>query len=203
MKSIRRHITRCLLAGAVAVLPIAGLIITVGYVESRISSSGLAKLPYYFPGFGLLASVIIIYLIGLVVSTFIGRWLWSRLDSLLDRVPALGGLYQTFKQILGYGEGEDAIFQEVVLVPGRDNQSEELGLVTNRVLDQDGSTKLLIFVPASPVPTTGRLVVMDPETVRPLEMPVSETLKALVAMGKTDVRLDTVVTRPLGSNGAE
>ena len=190
MKSIRRHITRCLLAGAVAVLPIAGLIITIGYVESQISSSGLAKLPFYFPGFGLLASVILVYLVGLVVSTFIGRWLWARLDNLLDRVPALGGLYQTFKQILGYGKGEDAIFQEVVLVPGRNDQSEELGLVTNRVLDEDGSTKLLIFVPASPAPTTGRLVVMDPGAVRRLEMPVSETLKALVAMGKTEVRLE-------------
>jgi len=189
MLNIRGHITRCLIAGAVAILPIAGLIITIGYVESQIANSGLSKLPFYFPGFGLLVSFALVYLVGLGVSTFVGKWLWSRLDRLLDRLPALGRLYQTLKQILGYGKGEDAIFQDVVLVPGLNDQSEELGLVTNKVTDEDGKTKLLIFVPASPTPTTGRLVVMEQENVRQLEMPVNETLKALVALGKTDINL--------------
>lgn len=189
MLSIQRHVTRCLIAGTVALLPIAGFIITIGYVESQIANSGLAKLPFYFPGFGLLVGFALVYLVGLGVSTFIGKWLWSRFDRLLDRLPALGRLYQTLKQILGYGKGEDAIFQDVVLVPGQSDQSEELGLVTNKVLDDDGKTKLLIFVPASPTPTTGRLIVMDQDAVKPLEMPVNETLKALVALRKTEVNL--------------
>ena len=189
--NVRKHISRCLLAGAVAALPITGLIITVGYVESQIASSGLAKLPFYFPGFALLASLVLVYLVGLGVTTFVGKWLWSRLDCLLDRMPVLGQLYQTLKQILGYGKGEHAIFQEVVLVPGLEDQAEQLGLVTNTTLGEDGKPRLLVFVPSSPTPTTGRLLVIEPHAVKRLKMPVNEMLKVLVAMGKTEFNLDT------------
>ncbi|MBE9529384.1 MAG: DUF502 domain-containing protein [Proteobacteria bacterium] len=189
MKRINKHITTCLIAGVVAVLPIGGLIITVGYLESTISSSGISKMPFYFPGFGLLTAAVLIYLIGLGVTTFVGRWIWARIDRALDRLPALGGLYQTLKQILGYGEGEDAIFYETVLVPGKNTEGEELGLVTNKISDGKGGTKLVIFIPGVPNPTSGRMIIVDYGTVKPLAMPVNETLKALVSMGKTEISM--------------
>jgi len=189
MKRFRKHITSCLIAGIVAILPVAGLIITIGYLESTISSSGLSKLPFYFPGFGLLSAILFVYLIGLVVTTFIGKWIWTRVDKILDKLPALGRIYQTLKQILGYGEGDDAIFHDAVLVPSRDIQSEELGLVTNRITDDEGKQKLIIFIPGVPNPTSGRLIVIDKESVKPLAMPVNETLKTLVSMGKTEIDL--------------
>ena len=189
MKRLRKHITSSLLAGIVAILPVGGLIITIGYLESTISSSGLSKMPFYFPGFGLIAAVIFIYLIGFVITTFIGKWIWKRVDSILDKLPALGRLYQTLKQILGYGKGEDAIFYEAVLVPSRDIQSDELGLVTNKITDDKGITKLVIFVPGVPNPTSGRLIVIDKKSVKPLAMPVNDTLKALISMGKTEIDL--------------
>jgi len=189
--NIRKHVSRCLLAGAVAALAMTGLILSVGYVEAQIASSGLAKLPFYFPGFALLASLVLVYLVGLGVTTFVGKWLWSRLDSLLDQMPILGQLYQTLKQILGYGSGEHAIFKEVVLVPGLEDQAEQLGLVTNTTLGEDGKPRLLVFVPSSPTPTTGRLLVIEPHAVKRLKMPVNEMLRVLVAMGKTEFNLDT------------
>ncbi len=189
MKKLQKHIVSNLIAGIVAILPVGGLLITIGYLESTISSSGLSEMPFYFPGLGLLAAVVFIYLIGLVVTTFVGKWIWTRADSMLDKLPMLGSLYQTLKQILGYGEGKDAIFYETVLIPSKDYQSEELGLVTNRITDREGNTKLVIFVPGAPNPTSGRLVVMDKKLVKPLEMPVSETLKALVSMGKTEINI--------------
>ncbi len=189
MKRLRKHITSSLLAGIVAILPVGGLIITIGYLESTISSSGLSKMPFYFPGFGLIAAVIFIYLIGFVITTFIGKWIWKRVDSILDKLPALGRLYQTLKQILGYGKGEDAIFYEAVLVPSRDIQSDELGLVTNKITDDKGIAKLVIFVPGVPNPTSGRLIVIDKKSVKPLAMPVNDTLKALISMGKTEIDL--------------
>jgi uncharacterized membrane protein len=189
MKKFQKHITSNLIAGIVAILPIGGLIITIAYLESTISSSGLSKMPFYFPGAGLLAAFIVIYLIGLAVTTFVGKWIWNRVDRILDKLPALGSLYKTLKQILGYGEGKDAIFHEAVLIPSKDYQSEELGLVTNKITDDEGNTKLVIFIPGVPNPTSGRLVVMDRELVKPLAMPVNETLKALVSMGKTEIDL--------------
>jgi uncharacterized membrane protein len=192
MKQLYTHITRSLIAGIVALLPVGGLIFIIGYLEATISRSWLSHMPFYFPGFGLSAAIIFIYLIGLLVTTFIGKWIWKKVDSLLDKLPALGRIYQTLKQILGYGEGKDALFYEVVLVPSRDIQSEELGLVTNRITDVEGKPKLVIFIPGVPNPTSGRLIVMDKELVKPLTMPVSEALKALVLMGKADIDLKSL-----------
>ena len=187
MKHIIKHVTKCLLAGIVALLPVGGLVLGVGYLEATISSAGLTALPFYFPGLGLLVAFLVIYLVGLTLTTFVGKWLWARIDRLLDRLPALGRLYVTLKQILGYGTGEDAVFREAVLVPVPGGGGEELGLVTNRVQLSDGSEQLVIFVPGSPNPTTGRLLFIAPDAVRPAGMPVNAVLKTLVAVGKTDI----------------
>jgi uncharacterized membrane protein len=189
MRPLIKHITKCLLAGIVALLPIGGLILTVGYLESMISSAGLTTLPFYFPGLGLLMAFVCLYLIGLTLTTFVGKWIWTRIDRLIDKLPALGRLYVSLKQILGYGEGRDAVFQESVLVPAQGGTGQELGLVTNRINMPDGSNRLVVFVPGSPNPTSGRLLIISPDDVQLAGMPVNSTLKVLVAVGKTDIQL--------------
>ena len=189
MRPLVKHVTKCMLAGIVALLPIGGLILTIAYLESTISSAGLTRLPFYFPGLGLLLAFAVLYLIGLILTTFIGRWLWTRIDRLLDNLPALGKFYVSLKQILGYGEGKDAVFQETVLVPAPGGTGEEFGLVTNRTQTAGGEERLVIFVPGSPNPTTGRLQVCRPEEVRPSDLEVNEVFKLLVAVGKTDAEI--------------
>ncbi len=189
MQFITRHVSQCFLAGIVALLPIGGFVIAVVYLEATIAGSWLAKQPYYFPGLGLLATALAIYAIGLTVSTFLGRWLWTQVDRLFDNLPALGRLYQTLKQIIGYGEGKDAIFHRVVLIRGREPDGSELGLVTNETTDETGTRKLIIFVPGAPNPTTGRLIVIDAALTIPLSVSVSDALKTLLSVGKTPLSL--------------
>jgi uncharacterized membrane protein len=184
MQFVTRHITRCFLAGIVALLPIGGFVATVVYLEAAIAGSWLARQPWYYPGFGLLATAGGIYLIGLTVSTFLGRWLWKRIDLLFDNLPALGRLYQTLKQIVGYGEGKDAIFRSVVLVPNGEIEGSEVGLVTSTLVDSRGVTNLVVFVPGAPNPTTGRLVVIEARHVQPMNIPVSDAMKMLLSVGK-------------------
>jgi uncharacterized membrane protein len=187
MNPIGRHFTKNIIAGLVAILPIGGLILTIGYLESSISSAGLTRLPFYFPGMGILLVLVFIYLIGLILTTFIGKWLWNGTDKLLNNLPALGKLYQTLKQILGYGEGEDAIFQQTVLIPAQSGSGVEIGLVTNRIHLADGNENLLIFIPGSPNPTSGRLVISRPDQVTPTKIPVNTAFKILVAAGKAEI----------------
>ena len=109
MKSLQRHLSRCMIAGVVAILPIAGLAFSVVYLEKQLAGSWLKDQGFYFYGEGLILGVVLIYLIGLVISTFLGRWIWSLFDKVLGKLPLLGRLYQTLKQVLGYGEGPDAV----------------------------------------------------------------------------------------------
>jgi uncharacterized membrane protein len=191
---VSRHVTRCFLAGIVALLPIGGFILTVAYLEAMIAGSWLARQSYYLPGLGIVATAAAIYLIGLTVSTFLGRWLWERVDLLFDSLPALGRLYQTLKQIIGYGEGKDAIFQRVVLIRGSEPDGSELGLVTNETTDDGGNEKLIVFVPGAPNPTSGRLIVIDAARTIALSVTVHDALKTLLSVGKTPVSLAAVRT---------
>jgi len=189
VNAISRHVTRCFIGGVVALLPIGGVVLTIVYLESTLAESWLARQPYYFPGMGIIAAVLIIYLIGLAVTSFIGSWIWKRVDRMLARLPALGQLYQTLKQVLGYGEGEGALFERVVLVRNLDHDGWELGLVTREDRagsgQSEGETRLTVFVPAAPTPTAGRLVIVDPSATRPLDVSVGDALKTLVSIGKT------------------
>lgn len=194
MHRVTRHFTTNLFAGLVAILPIGGLLITIAYLENSISSAGLTELPFYFPGLGILLVLVIIYLIGLVLTTFVGRWLWQKIDRLLNSLPALGKLYVSLKQILGYGEGEDAMFLETVLMPAQGGSGKELGLVTNKVRLPDGQHKLLIFIPGSPNPTSGRMIIARPEDVTKTDIPVNEAFKLLLAAGKSEIQLPSGMT---------
>lgn len=188
MNTVSRHFTKNILAGLVAILPIGGLILTIAYLETSISSAGLTRLPFYFPGLGILLVVVLIYIIGLVLTTFIGKWLWNLFDRVLNNLPALGKLYQTLKQILGYGEGEEAMFQKTVLIPAQGGSGMEIGLVTNQITLPDGSEHLVLFIPGSPNPTSGRLVIAHPDQVTSTTIPVNTAFKLLVAAGKSDTK---------------
>ena len=190
MQALGQHITKCVIAGIVAILPVGGLILTIAYLESLVSSSGLSKLAFYFPGMGLLLAVLSIYLVGLTVSTFVGKWFWSTCDAMLNKLPALGKLYQSLKQILGYGEGDDAIFHETVLITSPDKVGEELGLITNTIALPDGQTNYVVFVPGSPNPTAGRLIITQPEHVRKIPATTNDALRVLVALGKGQLPLE-------------
>lgn len=183
MKFLQKHIWRCIVAGIVALLPIVGILVSVIYFEKMVAASWLEKQGYYFFGLGIAIAVVAIYLVGLFFSNVIGQWIWNLFDRIIDRMPILGNLYQTLKQILGYGEGENAMFQRVVFVKTKEFDGEELGLVTHDRIDTGKGDSLAVFIPFSPSPMNGRLVFVDRSMVRDSDLSVNDALKTLVSLG--------------------
>lgn len=182
MESVRRHIARCLVAGVVALLPIGGLLMTVYYFENQVAGVWLKEQGFYFFGLGLILATISLYLIGLIVSSLLGRWLFHQADRLLDRMPVLGTLYQTLKQLIGYGEGPQGLFKRVVWVSRDDAKQFELGLVTMEA-SPASQGRLAVFVPAGPSPTTGRLLYLERERLTETNLTVNEALQIMVSLG--------------------
>jgi len=183
-----RHVTRCLVAGVVALLPIGGTVLGVAYLESTLAESWRDQVSWYFPGLGLLLALLSVYVVGLFVTTFAGKWLWRTVDKLLQRLPLIGTLYQSLKEVLGYDTARDRFFEEVVAVPVDDGF--EIGLVTGRAPGPDGTEHTLVFVPSSPNPANGRLLLLPPGRIKKLDLRAADALRGLVSMGKTPLHSD-------------
>jgi uncharacterized membrane protein len=181
MKFLRRHLGQSLLAGLVAMLPVGGTLLLVVIAERTFRP--ILPRAIYFPGLGILTVVVGLYLLGLTVNTFLGRWLWSHVDRLLSEIPALGGIYRTIKQVLGYGEGAHALFHRVVLVADEGTGATEVGLVTSEE-GSKGEERLLVFVPGSPNPSQGRLLRLPAKRAINTDWKVDQALKWLFSLGK-------------------
>jgi len=106
MEKLQSHFILCLLTGLVTILPVGGTILLIVYAERTLSP--LIPAQFYIPGEGLVLVIALLYLLGLTLTSVVGRWLWHGLDSTLTRIPALGTIYRTLKQILGFDAGEGA-----------------------------------------------------------------------------------------------
>lgn len=183
MSKPMRHISRCLVGGFVALLPIGGTILGVVYLETILAESWSRALSWYFPGLALFLTLLLVYLVGLFVTTFLGKWLWRRADALLENLPIVGSLYQSLKEVLGYDSARDKFFEEVVAVDVGDGF--EIGLVTGSAPGPDGKEHAIVFVPSSPNPTNGRLLLLPPDRMKRLDLRAADALRGLVSLGKT------------------
>lgn len=183
MNSPTRHVTRCLVGGIVALLPIGGTALGLVYAETTLARSWRDDVSWYFPGMGIVAALLLVYLVGLLVTTFFGRWLWRQADKLLQRVPLVGTLYSSLKEVLGYDTERDRFFESVVAV--RVDDGFEIGLVTGRADGPDGTEHTIVFVPSSPNPSNGRLLLLPPDHIKVLDLRAADALRGLVSMGKT------------------
>ncbi len=137
MQALQRHLFKCMVAGVAALLPILGTVLMILYLENQLAGSWLKDQGFYCFGMGIVLALVIVYTVGLIFSTFLGRWLWGQVDMLVMHLPLLGKLYQTFKQLLGYGDGPDAMFKRVVMVPCEDIAGEQVGFITAEISTED------------------------------------------------------------------
>jgi uncharacterized membrane protein len=100
---------------------------------------------------------------------------------MFDRIPLVKGLFATFKQIAGViGDDKGRTFQKVVLVTFPGPGSEALAFVTR---DDPASGLVAVFLPTTPNPTTGYLLLMAQADVRPVALSVEEAIKLVVSGG--------------------
>ncbi len=181
-----RHVTRCLIAGLVALLPLGGAIVSIAWLEGAIAGQWRSNPDnFYFPGLGLLLAFAAIYVVGLFVTTFVGRWLWRSVDRLIEGLPVVGSLYTSLKEVLGYDSAKARFFQGVVAV--RVHDGFELGLVTGEAKGPGGTMHKLVFMPSSPNPANGRLVLLAPDRLVALDVRTADALRTLVSIGKTSL----------------
>ncbi len=187
-----KHFAKNFIAGMIAMLPIVSTFIAIAFIERSLSLSGIADLDFYFPGLGIIIAVMTLYLVGLVATSFLGKFVWSGIDLIFERIPAIGQIYKAIKEILGYDTGDETVFKAVVLYKDAATGSEEIGLVTREYEDDEGCSKSFIYVPNSPTPTSGRLLIIESNKLKEIDITPNEALKMILAVGKIELKMTSI-----------
>jgi uncharacterized membrane protein len=104
------------------------------------------------------------------------------------KVPCVGVVYRTVKQIVDtFSQENRAVFQEVVLIEYPRPNCYALGFLTNNargeVEEKTGKSLANVFLPTTPNPTSGYLLMLPREDVQSLEMSVGEGMKMIISGG--------------------
>lgn len=178
MGRVQTHVRNKLVAGTLAAVPVAVTAFILWYLDAQ--ARGLFGIRY--PLLGLLVTIGGVYLLGLFITSLIGRWILTGTDSLLAHIPGLRALYQSWKQMAFSQEGDEGIFARVVLVPDETGRMQMLGFSTRRPIEGDPET-ICVFVPGSPNPTAGRLYFVPARSCLTLDLPARVAFKVLISGG--------------------
>lgn len=184
-------------AGLLIWLPIMVTLFVIGLLVNVFDRS-IALLPaayrpeawlgFHLPGFGVLISIIIIFLTGIIATNFFGRTLVKWAEHLLGKVPLVRTVYTATKQVLEtMVSSKDDAFRRVLLVeyPRKGlwsiafQSSKGVAVVENAT----GRKMVTIFIPTTPNPTSGFLMMIPEDDVIELDIGIEDAMKFVVSLG--------------------
>jgi len=184
---VRRHF----ISGMLVVVPLILTFIVLRFLFEAVD--GVLKpiledlLGYYRTGFGVLTTILLILLAGILTANFLGRRLYKLGDQVMIRVPLVRPIYSASKQLLeGMTGAGGASFKEVALI-----EYPRLGLYSLCFIAQrttiriKGETRQFAtcFVPSTPTPVSGMAVIVPVDQVISVDMTVEEGVKFVVSGG--------------------
>ena len=126
--------------------------------------------------------------IGVLARYYIGKRLIAWADNLMLRVPVLNKIYGTIKQVDGaFTSGKKSSFKTVVLVEYPREGIYSVGFITSEqaeeVEQKTGKKCVCIFIPTTPIPTGGFLIIVPEDQVIKLDMSVADGFKYIISIG--------------------
>lgn len=201
-QGVGQRLRRYFFAGLASLFPV---VVTVWLVVKIFNiADGLVGQWFGFsvPGLGLLVTLVVILLVGVLSVHFFGRALFRTIEFWLTRLPIFKKVYPAVKQLTQFlfnEESRQATLRRVVLVQYPRPGAYSLAFVTNETDTRatgSQTTLLTILIPNPPSPFTGPIIFVPSEDVIPLEMSVENAVKLIVSGGVVSSPL-RAVERPI------
>jgi len=196
-----KHLRRYVVAGLLVWLPLAVTYQLLKFVVSQMDNwldKAFALLPAAYhpdallgvsiPGLGVIFTIMLLVLTGMFAANFVGRAFVGGWESLLDRIPVVRAIYSAVKKFaeMVFSDSSQS-FKRVLLIeyPRKGlyglafQTSSELGEVQGRT----GEEVICTFVPTTPNPTSGFIIIVPKKDVIFLDMEVDEALKMIISLG--------------------
>ena len=203
-----------LIAGLLVWIPLAITIWLLNLIVSTMDQTLLLLppswrpdelLPFHVPGFGLLLSLVIVLLTGMLAANIIGERLVRWWHGLLNRIPIVRSIYSSVKQIsdtLLATRGQS--FRKVVMIEFPQRGQWTLGFVVGApgatIAAATAGNAITVYVPTAPNPTSGYVLVVRPDEVREVDISVDDALKFHISLGVVPPRASSRLSRPAVAN---
>jgi uncharacterized membrane protein len=193
MKRLRRYIV----AGILVWLPIGVTIfmlrILVGLLDRTLVLIPQKYQPEQFlgfaiPGLGIVLTIVVLLVTGVLAANIVGRSMVNLWESMLHRIPVVRSVYSAAKNFaeIVFSDSSQS-FKKVLLIeyPRKGlyslafQTSSELGEVQGRT----GEDVVCTFVPTTPNPTSGFIIIVPRRDVIELDMDIDEALKMVISLG--------------------
>ena len=196
--SLFNRLRNYFIAGIVAIIPIGiTLYLTMFIIE--VSSKLIPKeinpnnyLPFSIPGLEILLSIIIITFIGGISVSFVGKKILQLINDLFKRIPFLRTIYSAINQMTESFTNKSNGKKSVVLVEYPRKGSWAVGFATKdnqgEISKKTNSDLVNVFVPTTPNPTSGFLLMFPKKEVIYLDMTFEEASKFIVSAGTSNTK---------------
>ncbi|MDC0426908.1 DUF502 domain-containing protein [Pelagibacteraceae bacterium] len=192
-KSIFIRLRNYFITGAIVLIPI-GITIYISLFIIKISSKLLPKtinpnnyLPFDIPGIEILITIILITIIGGLSLSFLGKKFLEIFNNALKRIPILRTIYSAVGQLTESFTKSDATKKSVVLIEYPRKGLWVVGFATKdntgEISKKTQETLVNVFIPTTPNPTSGFLLMVPKKDLIYLDMSFEEASRFIVSAG--------------------
>lgn len=193
MKRIRKY----LVAGILVWVPLAVtwflLKIGVGLMDKTLAIIPARYQPdellgVHVPGLGVILTIIVLLVTGILAANFVGRAFVGGWESLMDRIPVVRAIYSAAKNFteIVFSDSSQS-FKKVLLIQYPRKGLYSLAFQTSsrlgEVQGRTGEAVVCCFLPTTPNPTSGFIIIVPKKDIIELDMEVDEALKMIISLG--------------------
>ena len=192
-KSITLNLRNYFITGVVILIPIGFTLYLTKFIigiSSNIIPQNInpnSYLPYAIPGIEILISVFFITIVGGLSLSFLGKRILKLIDDLFKRIPFLRTIYSAILQMTESFSNQDNNKKSVVLVEYPRKGVWAVGFATKenkgQMADKTSKKLINVFVPTTPNPTSGFLLMFPADEIIHLDMSFEEASKFIVSAG--------------------
>jgi uncharacterized membrane protein len=146
---------------------------------------------------GFLIALIIVCVVGIVLTSVVGRTLWRMIEKFIMNTPFLRQVYPYVKQITDFllnPEEQKKLFSRVVLVEFPRKGSWAIGMVTGsgikKIVDKEEKEFLTVFIATTPSPVTGFVILFPKDEVIDAGMTIEDAIRFIVSGGVISPQLN-------------
>lgn len=200
-KAVLNRLKNAFITGLLVLMPLGITFFVAQFLLEKIGKPASALFFAPWSSFldtqwiGWLAEVIAVLIVVLLITAFgwlsnffFGRLCLALTERFIKKIPFISTVYNTVKQIADtMGKNKKAVFQKAVLVHFPSDSLYSVGFLTNRAngetQDKTKENVCNVFVPTTPNPTSGFLIMVPEEKLVVLDMSVGDAIKLIISGG--------------------